>query len=85
MTLLVSYSPPDLPLQVGDMVVVATRAEKQSSNKAVVWVKFLSPPSHVDKQVQLYPKSLEPKDGSAKGQDFSLLTTLEMSHPGAKT
>ena len=36
-------------------------------------------------QIQLYPKSLEPKNCPAKGQDFSLLTALEMSHPGAKT
>jgi hypothetical protein len=67
------------------MVVVAVRAQKQSSSKAVVWVKFLSPPSHVGKQIQLYPKSLEPKNGPAKGQDFSLLSALELSHPGAKT
>ena len=79
------YSPPDLPIPKGKMVVVAIRAQKQSSSKAVVWVKFLSPPSHVGKQIQLYPKSLEPKNGPAKGQDFSLLSALELSHPGAKT
>ena len=79
------YSPPDLPIPKGKMVVVVIRAQKQSSSKAVVWVKFLSPPSHVGKQIQLYPKSLEPKNGPAKGQDFSLLSALELSHPGAKT
>jgi hypothetical protein len=79
------YSPPDLPIPKGKMVVVAIRAQKQSSSKAVVWVKFLSPPSHVGEQIQLYPKSLEPKNGPAKGQDFSLLSALELSHPGAKT
>jgi hypothetical protein len=84
-TLQVSYSPPDLPPPKGAMVVMATRAQKQSSSKAVVWVKFLSPPSHVGKQIQLYPKSSEPKNGCAKGQDFSLLSALELSHPGAKT
>jgi hypothetical protein len=84
-TLPVSYSPPDLPPPKGEMVVVATSAQKHSSSKAVVWVKFLSPPSHVGKQIQLYPKSLEPKNGPAKGQDFSLLFALELSHPGAKT
>jgi hypothetical protein len=84
-TLPLSCSPPDLPLPKGEMVVVATRAQKQFSSKAIVWVKFLLPPSHVGKQMQLYPKSLEPKNGPAKGQDFSLLTALEFSHPGAKT
>jgi hypothetical protein len=33
----------------------------------------------------IYPKSLEPKNGPAKEQDFSLFTALEISHPGAKT
>jgi hypothetical protein len=84
-TLPVSYSPPDLPLPKGEMVVVATRTQKQPSSKVIVWVKFLSPPSHVSKQIQLYLKSLEPKNGPAKGQDFSLLTALEMSYPDAKT
>ena len=84
-TLPAFYSPPDLPTPKGKMVVVAVRAQKQSSSKAVVWVKFLSPPSHVGKQIQLYPKSLEPKNGPAKGQDFSLLSALELSHPGART
>ena len=69
----------------GKMVVVAVWAHKQSSSKAVLWVKFLSPPSHVDTQIQLYPKSLEPKNGPAKGQDFSLLSALELSHPGARS
>ena len=84
-TLPAFYSPPDLPTPKGKMVVVAVRAQKQSSSKAEVWVKFLSPPSHVGKQIQLYPKSLEPKNGPAKGQDFSLLSALELSHPGART
>jgi hypothetical protein len=67
------------------MVVVTVRAQKQSSTKALVWVKFLSPPSHVGTQIQLYPKSLEPKNGPAKGRDFSLLFAPELSHPGAKS
>ena len=56
-TLPASYIPPDLPTPKGKMVVVAVRAQKQSSSKTVGWVKFLSPPSHVGKQIQLYPKS----------------------------
>ena len=78
-TLPISYGPPDLPTPKGKMVVVAVRAQKQSSTKAFVWVKNLSPPSHVGTQIQLYPKSLEPKNGPAQGRDFSL--TLEPS-PG---
>jgi hypothetical protein len=84
-TLPLSYGPPDLPTPKGKMVVVAVRAQKQSSTKAFVWVKILSPPSHVGTQIQLYPKSLEPKNGPAQGRDFSLLSALELSHPGAKT
>jgi hypothetical protein len=84
-TLPISYGPPDLPTPKGKMVVVAVRAQKQSSTKAFVWVKNLSPPSHVGTQIQLYPKSLEPKNGPAQGRDFSLLSALELSHPGAKS
>ena len=62
----ISYGPPDLPTPKGKMVVVTVRAQKQSSTKALVWVKFLSPPSHVGTQIQLYPKSLEPKNGPYK-------------------
>ena len=39
-TLPFSYGPPDLPTPKGKMVVVAVRAQKQSSTKAFVWVKF---------------------------------------------
>ena len=66
-TLPLSYGPPDLPTPKGKMDVVAVRAQKQSSTKAFVWVKKLSPPSHVGTQIQLYPKSLEPKNGPAQG------------------
>ncbi len=47
--------------------------------------KVLSPPSHVGTQIQRYLKSLEPKNGPAKGRDFRLLSALELSHPGAKS
>jgi len=56
-TLSISYGPPDLPTPKGKMVVVAVRAQTQSSTKTFVWVKFLSPSSHVGTQIQLYPKS----------------------------
>ncbi len=65
-----------MPTPKGEMVVVAVKAQKQTRDKATVWVEFLSPPSHVGKQIQLYPKSLEPRNGPAQGADFSLLTAI---------
>ena len=47
------------------------------AHKATVWVEFISPPSHVGKQIQLYPKIFEPKHGPAQGADFSLLTAIK--------
>ena len=40
------YNPPDMPSPKGDMVVVAMKAQRETKDKAVVWVEFLSPPSH---------------------------------------
>jgi hypothetical protein len=79
------YNPPDMPLPKGDMIVVATKAQRETKDKAVVWVEFLSPPSHVGRQIQLYPRSLERKHGPAKGADFSLLTAIRSKHPTANT
>jgi hypothetical protein len=61
------------------------KAQKQTREKATVWVEFLSPPSHAGKQIQLYPKSLEPKNGPAQGADFSLLTAVKAQFPHAVT
>jgi hypothetical protein len=79
------YTPPDLPSPKGDMVVVAMKAQRETKDKAVVWVEFLSPPSHVGRQIQLYPRSLERKRGLAQGADFSLLTAIRTQHPSANT
>jgi hypothetical protein len=77
-TLPVNYNPAGMPTPKGDMtVVVAVKAQKQTRDKAIVWVEFISPPSHVGKQIQLYPKSLEPKNRPAEGADFSLLTAIK--------
>jgi hypothetical protein len=84
-TLPAHYNPAGMPTPKGDMVVVAVKAQKQTRDKATVWVEFLSPPSHVGKQIQLYPKSLEPKNGPAKGADFSLLTAIKAKFPNATT
>ena len=79
------YSPPDWPEPKGQMIVTAVKAQKQSSSKATVWVKFLAPASHEGKQIQLYPKSLEPKNGPARGADFSILTAIQHYQPTATT
>ena len=84
-TLPPSYNPPDMPAPKGDMVVVAVKAQRETKDKAAVWVEFLSPPSHTGRQIQLYPRSVERKHGPAKGADFSLLTAIRAKHPMAKT
>jgi hypothetical protein len=84
-TLPAHYNPAGMPTPKGDMVVVAVKAQKQTSEKATVWVEFLSPPSHAGKQIQLYPKSLEPQNGPAQEADFSLLTAVRAQYPNAKT
>ena len=75
------YNPAGMPTPKGDMVVVAVKAQKQTRDKATVWVEFLLPPSHAGKQIQQYPKSLEPKNGPAQGADFSLLTAVKAQFP----
>ncbi len=84
-TLSAHYNPAGMPNPKGDMVVVAVKAQRQTRDKATVWVEFLSPPSHAGKQIQLYPKSLEPKNGPAQVADFSLLTALRTKFPHATT
>ena len=53
-TLPVHYNPAGMPTPKGDMIVIAVKAQKQTREKATVWVEFLSPPSHAGKQIQLY-------------------------------
>jgi hypothetical protein len=60
-TLPARYNPAGMPTPKGEMVVVAVKAQKQTRDKATVWVEFLSPPSHVGKQIQLYPKNEKPR------------------------
>jgi hypothetical protein len=84
-TLPAHYNPAGMPTPRGEVVVVAVKAQKQTRDKATVWVEFLSPPSRVGKQIQLYPKSLEPKNGPAQGADFSLLTAVKTQFPRAIT
>ena len=39
------YAPFDKPTPEGKMVVVCVKAQKTSATKAVLWVRFSSPPS----------------------------------------
>jgi hypothetical protein len=74
-TLPAHYNPDTgMPTPKGNMVVVAVKTQKQTRDKATVWVEFLSPPSHAGKKIQLYPKSLEPKNGPA--QELILVSLL---------
>ena len=61
------------------------KAQKIARDKATVWVEFLSPPSDVGKQNQLYPKGLEPKNEPAQGADFSLLTAEKTQFPNCQS
>jgi hypothetical protein len=61
-TLPISYGPPDLPMPKVKMVVVAVRAQKQSSTKVFVWVKILPPPSHVAACLLSYRPTMETLD-----------------------
>jgi hypothetical protein len=58
---------------------------RDSKLKSVLWVRFLSPPRYKDKQLQLYPRSLEPQKGPGQGQDFSLLSALAIQYPSVLT
>ena len=79
------YNPSGFPKPKGDMIVIAVKSQKQTREKAIVWVEFLSPPSHAGSQIQLYPKSLEPKHGPAQGADFSLLSAVKEAYPTTTT
>ena len=81
--LTISYAPPHLSPPDGDMVIVGVRSQKLSSKKACLWVRFISPPSLLGEQIQLYPK-IEPKKGSAQGQEFSLHTALAHSFTSSR-
>ena len=48
-------------------------------------VKFLSPASLKDMEIQLFCTSLEPKTRMGQGGDLTLLTAIRKTHPHAKT
>ena len=73
------------PKASGPMIAVGYKTERLTTVKSALWVRFTSPPEFVGRNIQLYPKSLEPKNGPVRGADFSILNAIHMSHPHAVT
>ena len=48
-TLPAHYNPAGMTNPKGDMVVIVVKVQRQTRDKATVWVEFLSPPSHAGK------------------------------------
>jgi len=69
----------------GNICVVGIMAKKISSTKAVLIVKFISPPSLKNVQMQMFCTSLEPKINQGQGADLSIMTALKLTNPGAKS
>jgi len=67
------------------MRVVGAKTKKISSNKAILIVKFISPPSLKNAQIQLFCTSLEPKTTQGQGADLSIMTALKITKLGAKS
>jgi len=71
----------------GKMRVVGIKANKISSTKAVLIVKFISPPrpSLTNVQMQMFCTSLEPSTKQGQGADSSIMTALTLTNPGAES
>ena len=69
----------------GKMRVVGIKAKKISSTKAVLILKFISPPSLKNVQMQMFCTSLEPKTNQGQGADLGIMTALALTNPGAKS
>jgi len=67
------------------MRVIGVKAKKISLKKPVLIVKFISQPSLKNVQIQLFWTSLGPKTKQVQGADLSIVTTLKISKPGAKS
>ena len=68
----------------GNMRVVGVKTKKISLKKAVLIVKFISPPSLKNVQIQLFCTSLEPKTKQGQGADLSIIVALKITNSGAK-
>jgi len=78
------YAPHHM-LPIGKMRVVGIKAKKVSSTKAVLFVKFISPTSLKNVQMQVFCASLEPKTNQGQGADLSIITALKLTNAGAKS
>jgi len=67
------------------MRVAGVDALKLTKSKAVLIVKFLSPQSLRDTNVQMNCTSLEPKRGLGQGADLSVLTAIKHTLPHTKS
>jgi len=67
------------------MRVVAVKAQKISSQKAVLIARFISPPSLRNVQMQLFCTSLEANTKQEQAADLSVLTALKITKPSAKS
>jgi len=69
----------------GKIRVVGIKAKKISSTKAVLIVKFFSPPSLKNVQMHMFCTSLEPNIKQGQGADLSIMTAFKITNPGAKS
>jgi len=78
------YAPNHVVLE-GNMRVIGIKAKTISSTKAVLIVKFISPPSLKNVQMQMFCTSLTPKTNQGQGADLSIMTALKLTNPGAES
>jgi len=64
----------------GKMCVVGIKAKKISWTKAVLIVKFISPPSLKYVQMQMFCTSLEPNTKQGQGADLSVMTAFTLTN-----
>jgi len=64
------------------MRVVGIKTKTISSTKAVVNLKFISPPFLKTVQMQMFCTSLEPSTKQGQGADLSIMTALKITNPG---
>jgi len=69
----------------GKMRIVGIKSKNISSTKAVLIVKFISPPSVKNVQMQMLCTSLKLKTNQGQGANLSIMTALKLTNPGAKS
>jgi len=78
------YAPNHVVLE-GKMRVIGIKAKKISLTKAVLIVKFISPPSLKNVQMQMLCTNLEPNTKQGQGADLIIMTALTLTNPGEKS